>query len=929
MISAPRRNASEISTTASSSTGMLATDIHDSVHILNKEFVSITSWVAHDLGMTDKRNPAPVLLRPSKVQPSNDKPHLVSCFALSFMLSFIAIGLAGGTVLLYRHLGQSLSSASFLTTLPKTRTILSRRILMKATSLIHTHLNYVIVVSLLTTVATTSPATRKLAAQAAGGDGDASRATVFDMEHMVVGYTGMFVEGIKKWAEIHLCKTLRVACKGSISACIKSSQTQCLDESYVADIHRQYGDYLDTKGDWGGAMTCYVEAIGWVKPSYVVRKFLDAQRNTILSPIYKSCIPLTSQTLIIPLFCLMPTPNSKTLHAWIVSLSHTRGLAILWLYSGRNWQCMRAFSVWMDKHNRSPSESSASAEAVQALVRYGLTHLHLYEPELRFLTGTLEVLTRHQADVGKILEHIEKERTIPLGGVVQILYKNGVVRVGLVKDWLMGHIKKPREDDQQPINSYRLRTNAKLKQVAELEDPMHAKDHETECPLCVRQHGVIQEIRRNDERMSDQHELFLANVQDNGFKVVAFMWWKVGISVDFIQSMPVAVALAMCPLRFLLPEAIGGSTLRYTSAYLVANMLTVKTIARRVSTYFHRPSASDVPGISDDERSSSLTSSDDGQSGRYSSSEEEHSQLVSLIQITTAQTSTYGSFIIDTSIATRQPIFPTASGGLGDVYKCILNRDASSEEVAVKSPRFPSLTDADVAKINHNLDREIKVWTRLNHRYVLRLHGTVTGFGPFRALVSPWMPNGTLNSYLDRAHETLTTMDKLIILKQITEGLKYLHDNDVIHGDLTSNNVLVAADKSPRLADFGVSNIMVDSNPAFSYQTGAVRWVAPELVVLEEDQTAQCATKYSDIYALGCIMLQVLYGKLPYWWLQTALRVMGSKFKYQEPINDSIQIQENHLDFMRWCWSIEIENRPSAEVVLAFLEKAISIEASS
>jgi hypothetical protein len=46
-------------------------------------------------------------------------------------------------------------------------------------------------------------------------------------------------------------------------------------------------------------------------------------------------------------------------------------------------------------------------------------------------------------------------------------------------------------------------------------------DHETECPLCVRQHGVIQEIRRNNERMADQHELFLADVQDNGFKVVA------------------------------------------------------------------------------------------------------------------------------------------------------------------------------------------------------------------------------------------------------------------------------------------------------------------------------------------------------------------------------------------------------------------------
>jgi serine/threonine protein kinase len=355
----------------------------------------------------------------------------------------------------------------------------------------------------------------------------------------------------------------------------------------------------------------------------------------------------------------------------------------------------------------------------------------------------------------------------------------------------------------------------------------------------------------------------------------------------------------------------------------------VKTLVHRISLYLRRPSslsASDVSQSSDYEQPSlsQVYTSEDGQSGRYPSSEEEDSHLVSLISIATAQTSMHGSFIIDTSISTKQTNFPIASGGLGDVYKCILNRGASAEEVAVKTPRFSNLTDAEVAKINRNLDREIKVWTRLDHKYVLRLHGTVTGFGQIRALVSPWMLNGTLNSYLTRAHETLTTMDRLLILKQITEGLKYLHDNNVIHGDLTINNILVAADGSPRLADFGILNSVVGSNPAFSYQTGAVRWAAPELIVLQEGQTVQCATKSSDIYALGCIMLQVLYGKPPYWWIKTALQVMAFKFRYQEPINNTIQIQAHHLDCMRRCWSIESENRPAVEEVLDFLEKAIS-----
>lgn len=46
-------------------------------------------------------------------------------------------------------------------------------------------------------------------------------------------------------------------------------------------------------------------------------------------------------------------------------------------------------------------------------------------------------------------------------------------------------------------------------------------DHDAECPLCVRAHGVIQEIRRNNERLADKHDLFLADVKENGFHAVA------------------------------------------------------------------------------------------------------------------------------------------------------------------------------------------------------------------------------------------------------------------------------------------------------------------------------------------------------------------------------------------------------------------------
>jgi len=142
--------------------------------------------------------------------------------------------------------------------------------------------------------------------------------------------------------------------------------------------------------------------------------------------------------------------------------------------------------------------------------------------------------------------------------VVQVLSRNDVASVGLVQAWLMERIKASREDidnNKALINSYRAETNAKLKQIKELSDPANPRvfhvqrcsqcgdhldlpavhfmcnhsyhqrcigDSETmECPNCARTNGVIAEIRRNNARLADQHDLFLSEVKEGGFESVA------------------------------------------------------------------------------------------------------------------------------------------------------------------------------------------------------------------------------------------------------------------------------------------------------------------------------------------------------------------------------------------------------------------------
>ncbi|KAG2143532.1 kinase-like domain-containing protein, partial [Suillus bovinus] len=234
------------------------------------------------------------------------------------------------------------------------------------------------------------------------------------------------------------------------------------------------------------------------------------------------------------------------------------------------------------------------------------------------------------------------------------------------------------------------------------------------------------------------------------------------------------------------------------------------------------------------------------------------------------------------------------------------------------------------------LRREVAVWIRLRHAHVLTLHGTVSGFGVLPALVSEWMHNGALDDYLERTG--LTMEQKLKLLKQVVDGLKYLHEQGVIHGDLTSKNVVIDNDGNAFLTDFGLSVALVEADRSYynSHSSGAVRWLAPELIGLQESESTQDGrdgdvdlpkpNSQSDVFSLGCIMLHVFSGILPFWWLQNAPQVFNAQFNHVEPYRPkpSATVSQQHLDFMRRCWSTKPELRPSTVDAASFVEDELT-----
>lgn len=133
-------------------------------------------------------------------------------------------------------------------------------------------------------------------------------------------------------------------------------------------------------------------------------------------------------------------------HALILcsSRGYTQGLVLLWEKMGMYEDVLR---FWMDR-DREGTTPGASAEVVNHLRLYGVKNPSLYPLVLRFLTSTPELLGRHQKDVKEVLEHIDKEGIIPPLGIIQVLSRNGVASVGLVKEWLMTRIKEARNEIQ-------------------------------------------------------------------------------------------------------------------------------------------------------------------------------------------------------------------------------------------------------------------------------------------------------------------------------------------------------------------------------------------------------------------------------------------------------------------------------------------------
>jgi serine/threonine-protein kinase len=148
---------------------------------------------------------------------------------------------------------------------------------------------------------------------------------------------------------------------------------------------------------------------------------------------------------------------------------------------------------------------------------------------------------------------------------------------------------------------------------------------------------------------------------------------------------------------------------------------------------------------------------------------------------------------------------------------------------------------------------EAQVTATLSHPGIVTLYDAVED-GDDRYLVMEFVDGVTLRQYL--ADGPLMPATAVALVIQIAEALAYAHGEDVVHGDVKPDNILLAADGRPRLFDFGVARFMTETDPA-PIRPATPLYAAPEV------RDGRPPTSLSDIYSLGLVLEEMLTGDLP------------------------------------------------------------------
>lgn len=198
-------------------------------------------------------------------------------------------------------------------------------------------------------------------------------------------------------------------------------------------------------------------------------------------------------------------------------------------------------------------------------------------------------------------------------------------------------------------------------------------------------------------------------------------------------------------------------------------------------------------------------------------------------------------------------------GGMGAVYEGVRADGDFEMRVAVKFLR-PGL-DSDLAIRRFRYER--RILASLNHRNVAGLFdGGVTEDGmPY--FVMEYVDGLPITTWCTR--HKLGTADRVALMRQVCAAVQHAHQQLIVHRDLKPGNILVTADGTVKLLDFGIAKLLREEEgpDQLPLTRGGLRAFTPEYASPEQVRGLPMAAA-SDIHSLGVILFELLAGRRPW-----------------------------------------------------------------
>jgi len=253
------------------------------------------------------------------------------------------------------------------------------------------------------------------------------------------------------------------------------------------------------------------------------------------------------------------------------------------------------------------------------------------------------------------------------------------------------------------------------------------------------------------------------------------------------------------------------------------------------------------------------------------------------------------------------------SGGFGAVHRGWFR----GEEVAIKKIHVDGLQlgEAQQADFEKEVGNLASLAT-LRHPCLIRFIG-IAFEPPALCIVTELAAGGSLHSLLHVQKVVLPEARTLRIIKQITEGVAFLHGQrpPCVHRDLKSANVVLDSELNAKLCDFGLTESMEKTHLSRrEAETGSPRYMAPEIFTPQSKLTEKL-----DIWSLACVIVEVITHQLPHADCSTIQQVATKLVVHQQgPFEGAwaTGVQPAFCRLLELCFARDPTGRPTAEALL-------------